>query len=189
MVDRRVRKTKKLLREGLGELLKSKPIKDITVREIAELTDINRGTFYLHYKDIYDMLEQIENEMFEEFNAIISAYTPEAITNNNQSLPLLADIFKYFADNSNMCAVLLSKNGDIAFVNRIKNIVKERCLHNLITIYNIKNMQNFEYFYSFIISGCIGIFETWLNNGMKENPKEMATIAERIIINGVKAFC
>lgn len=59
-VDRRVRKTKRQLRQALTQLLQQKPIKDITVREIADLVDINRGTFYLHYKDVYDMLEQIE---------------------------------------------------------------------------------------------------------------------------------
>ena len=65
--DRRVRKTKRLLREGLAKLMLEKPVKNITVREISELVDINRGTFYLHYKDIYDMVEQIQNEIFEEF--------------------------------------------------------------------------------------------------------------------------
>ena len=53
-LDSRVRRTKRLLRQGLTELLKQKSIKKITVRELSELIDINRGTFYLHYKDIYD---------------------------------------------------------------------------------------------------------------------------------------
>lgn len=72
-VDRRVRKTKRQLRLALTKLLQEKPIKDITVREIADMVDINRGTFYLHYKDVYDMLEQVEAEMFEEFNQILNA--------------------------------------------------------------------------------------------------------------------
>ena len=64
-VDRRVRKTKRQLRLALTKLLQETPIKDITVREIADMVDINRGTFYLHNKDVYDMLEQVEAEMFE----------------------------------------------------------------------------------------------------------------------------
>ena len=58
-VDRRVRKTKRQLRQALTVLLQEKPIKDITVREIADMVDINRGTFYLHYKDVFDMLEPV----------------------------------------------------------------------------------------------------------------------------------
>ena len=74
-LDSRVRRTKRLLRQGLTELLKQKSIKKITVRELSELIDINRGTFYLHYKDIYDLVDQIEKELFDEFERILSNYT------------------------------------------------------------------------------------------------------------------
>ena len=63
--DRRIRKTKQQLQEGFIHLRKSKSIKDITVKELCELTDLNRGTFYLHYKDIYDLSEQMENEIIQ----------------------------------------------------------------------------------------------------------------------------
>lgn len=66
--DRRVRKTKALLLKGLMQLMETKDIRDISVKELSDLVDINRSTFYLHYSDIYDMLAQIENELFIEFN-------------------------------------------------------------------------------------------------------------------------
>ena len=47
-LDRRIRKTRRVIRQCLTELLKTKRIQDITVREISEKADINRGTFYLH---------------------------------------------------------------------------------------------------------------------------------------------
>ena len=58
--DRRVRKTKTQLKAGLAGLLKEKGINEITVTELTEQVDINRSTFYLHYRDIYDMMEKIE---------------------------------------------------------------------------------------------------------------------------------
>ena len=57
--DRRVRRTKKLLSQGLIELMQHKQVKDITVRELAERVDVNRGTFYLYYRDIFDLLERL----------------------------------------------------------------------------------------------------------------------------------
>ena len=48
--DRRVKRTKKLLADALAALMKQKPLKSITVRELTELADLNRGTFYLHFK-------------------------------------------------------------------------------------------------------------------------------------------
>ena len=60
--DRRVRRTKKLLSQGLIELMQHKQVKDITVRELAERVDVNRGTFYLYYRDIFDLLERLEDK-------------------------------------------------------------------------------------------------------------------------------
>ena len=57
--DRRVRRTKKLLTQALTQLLQRKQVNEITVRELTDLADMNRGTFYLYYKDISDMLEKI----------------------------------------------------------------------------------------------------------------------------------
>ena len=59
--DRRVRRTKAMLRAALTELLKTKPVNEISVTELTRLADVNRGTFYGHYKDIFDMVEQLEN--------------------------------------------------------------------------------------------------------------------------------
>ena len=53
-MDRRVRKTRALLLQGLVKMMENHDIQDISVKELTELVDINRGTFYLHYDDIYD---------------------------------------------------------------------------------------------------------------------------------------
>ena len=57
-----------LLLQGLVKMLETHDIQDISIKELTELVDINRGTFYLHYDDIYDMLHKVEDEMFQEFN-------------------------------------------------------------------------------------------------------------------------
>ena len=66
--DRRVRRTKKLLTQALTELLQKKQINEITVKELTDLADMNRGTFYLYYRDIFDMLEKIEAELFQKLD-------------------------------------------------------------------------------------------------------------------------
>ena len=70
-VDRRVRKTKKQLRQALMHLMAEKPSRSISVRELAERADINRGTFYIHYKDVGDLLQRLEDEMATPAGAII----------------------------------------------------------------------------------------------------------------------
>ena len=61
--DRRVRKTKKQLRSALTSLLLEKDISRVTVRDVADLADVNRGTFYAHYSDVYDLLHQLEDDL------------------------------------------------------------------------------------------------------------------------------
>lgn len=185
-VDRRVRKTKRQLRQALTVLLQEKPIKDITVREIADMVDINRGTFYLHYKDVFDMLEQIENDIFEEFNDLIRAHPPAE--DQGKPLPLLTDVFTYFAANADMAIALMGPNGDHAFIDKLKDLVKERCFYDWMQVYSSSNSKNFAYFYAFVVYGCIGLFQNWLETGMKETPEEMAALAEQMILNGVKVL-
>ncbi len=73
--DRRVKRTKKALRDCLFQLLDEKSVEDITVKELTAMADINRSTFYFYYKDIEDMIVQIQNEIYAVFerNVIRSA--------------------------------------------------------------------------------------------------------------------
>ena len=68
--DRRIEKTEYVLVNSLAALMHSKNIKDISVKELCEYANVNRGTFYLHYNDIYDMLDTIWKTFF--LNMIIS---------------------------------------------------------------------------------------------------------------------
>ena len=63
--DARVRYTKKVLRESLLYFLQFKSITEISVKEVCGRAEINRATFYKHYKDCCDLLEQIENQVLD----------------------------------------------------------------------------------------------------------------------------
>lgn len=182
--DRRVRKTKKSLKDGLAKLMLEKSMNDISVKELTEYVDLNRGTFYLHYKDIFDMVEQVENEMLQELKTVMNSHSTKEI--NCKPLPLLEDAFIFLKENAPMCTVLLSTNGDIAFVKKLKDVVREKCFKDWMILFNVEKADKFEYVYSFILSGCLGLFESWLKDGLKETPKEMAKLAEDIILHGIE---
>ena len=69
--DHRVRVTKLLIRKAFTSLLSEKPIESITVKELCALAGINRGTFYTHYQDIYELLGEIEEAMVSEIDAAL----------------------------------------------------------------------------------------------------------------------
>lgn len=68
--DRRIRYTRYALQNALIACMQQKPFNRITVREICETADINRSTFYMHYKDIYELLDEIEEQVYQEIDAI-----------------------------------------------------------------------------------------------------------------------
>ena len=183
-IDRRIRKTKQQLRQSLTALLKEKRIENITVRELAELADINRGTFYLHYKDAFDLLRQIEDELLDELETVLAKYQPGEIRQNG--VRIFTDIYQLAQKNSELVTILLGEHGELNFVTRPNKILRDKCLHDWLEYFRTEDRQEFDHYYVFIVSGCIGLLQYWLNHNMKETPEELASLTEQIILNGVK---
>lgn len=183
--DRRVRKTKRVLRQGLAKLLKEKTINDISVKELTELADIHRGTFYLHYRDIYDLQEQIENEMVQEFLEICNQFSPEDV--KADPCKLLTEIFAYLDENVDMCMALLGPNGDFAFVNKLERIMEEKCLQDWMQLYKQDNADadTYAFFSSFTVSGCVGVLRKWIEGGMVVSTERLAKMIEGMTLYGI----
>jgi AcrR family transcriptional regulator len=181
-MDRRVRKTRMQLRAGLTQLMREKTIKDITVRELAQLVDINRCTFYLHYRDIYDMVEQVEQEVFDEFEALVRAHPAEEL--QDTPISLLRDLFDFFSDNADLCAAFIGGNGDMAFFNKLIALIRERVVE-FWKQEKKKDPEQYDYYFSFLAAGFMGIIHEWYARDMKEMPAQMATMAEQLVLHGM----
>lgn len=181
--DRRVRRTKKMLAQGLTQLMQQKQVKDITVRELADLVDVNRGTFYLYYRDIFDMLEKIETELFERFNQIIASHREGPILSQTQ--PMLIDLFHFVAENQEICRILLSPNGDMKFLERLSRLVEEHLRADWLSSCDGMSESEFEYRYSFGVLGCVGLVRAWLKHHCAESADSMAVLADTLIQQGI----
>ena len=182
-VDRRVRKTRKQLRECLITLLKEKKVQDITVRELTDMADLNRGTFYLHYKDVFDLLEKTEAELQEDFHQLVCKH--DAVDLKQRPSVIFNEIYSLVYDNADLIEILLGENGDLNFVNRLKQLIREKCLKDWMEVFRSGNAAAFDAFFSFIVSGCIGLVQYWLQTGLKETPEQMAKLTEHIITKGI----
>lgn len=185
-VDRRVRKTRRILRQCLTTLLKEKKIQDITVREIADMADINRGTFYLHYRDVFDLMEQIEKELTEELEAVLERYSAAELL-EKPSL-IFSELYPLVQNNADIISILMGENGDLNFVNNLKKIVRDRFLLRWLDLKFTGDPASLGAYSSFIISGCIGIVQYWLENGMEESPEQMTELTEEFILKGIRVL-
>ena len=120
--DRRVRRTRKMLTQALTQLMQEKQIKEITVKELTDLADMNRGTFYLYYRDVYDMLEKLEDSMFEALDSIAALHETDAA--RQETNPILLDVFHFIEENQEIVRVLLSPHGDMKFLHRLYEVIK-----------------------------------------------------------------
>lgn len=182
--DRRIRKTKAQLRAGLAKLMKDKSIKEITVKELVDEVDINRSTFYLHYTDIYNMLDEIEKELLREITDSIAAHP---IGLNGNTFPFIADMFTILADNRDICTALMGPNGDSTFIYKIEGIIEENSVRSL-SQYFSGSITDLKYSYAFCLSGCVGLIKAWLQSSGAESPEHMAELTYQMVLNSLKTF-
>jgi AcrR family transcriptional regulator len=189
--DRRIIRTKRMIRDALTELMKEKGFEGITVRDLTTKADINRGTFYLHYQDKYDLLEQSEDEIIMEIEKIafslqnLSGKDGLSFFNQNEPIPFLVKLFEYFLNNSAFIKVILGPKGDPSFQVKIKEVMKKNILQNLSKRFKQEKMLVPEdYFFAYVSSAHLGVIQHWLNSGMKETPLEISFILTRMVFLG-----
>lgn len=185
--NRSVKYTKRRLHQSLIQLMDENPITQIQVKELTELANVNRGTFYFHYKDIYDMLEQMEEEFFSNFEALFSEQ-PGNEYSTQLTENYLHSIFMFVYDNRDFCRILLGPNGDMAFVEKMKRFVYDKCCGYWILLNPRLEKSKSDSFNAFIVNGCIGIMTEWLRGNAKETPEEIADTAAAVVSSSIRAY-
>lgn len=113
--------TKANLRTAFWTLYTEKPIEKISIKEITDLAGYNRGTFYLYYKDVYDIFTQIEDELLEKIAAVLNQSMQENETFDlSKQMSVLLELMR---THEQYACILLSDNGDPHFVTRLKEII------------------------------------------------------------------
>ena len=170
--NRKIRYTKMVLRNSLMELMKTKSILSVTIKDLCELADISRSTFYAHYKDQYDLLRQIEEETLSYFEDMLNKY--KDIRSKKDTARMVEEMLTYIANNKNSIQVLLSENGDLSFQRKM---FLHFTGHNRITGYLSEKQQDDEtntYYSVFLIHGAIGLVQHWLKNNTSTPVPQLA---------------
>lgn len=181
--DRRVRRTKQLIKQSLIELMHEKEFKEITVKDITDRADLNRGTFYLHYVDIYDLLNSIESEILTTIERLLLTY--HDTSSFNSRFELLQEVFSYIEDNRLLFEALLNSQVEEQFLTKLQNFIKTLGLELMKAVYKDTSRPHYSYFLSFVLNGVLGVTEQWFKNGMDLSASEMATMIDHFIIDGI----
>lgn len=187
--DRRLLRTRQLLRQTLLELMAEKGYKNVTVTDIATRANINRGTFYLHYKDVPDMLEQLKEELFERISRHIAELDPRQVVehaNNGQVYPTAVKIFEEFAAHADFFKVLIGPKGDMSYAYRFKTFMAGH-LHSRLALFQPDDRRLAvprEYIIAYMSSANLGVLLHWIDTGMQRTPQEMGAIMTQLVAKG-----
>jgi len=176
--DRRVRKTKKALREGLAELLADKSIQYITVRELTDKADVHRSTFYANFKDIYDLYNHIEETVVDELNNILLS------VQNLESAQIVILLLQFISDNKQVSRLVLGNNASSAFLHRISALFKGLCNTHWQQIHNLSiPTHKLGVYTHFLYSGYLGVISEWVASDFALPENELVELLSDIDIN------
>ncbi|WP_240420793.1 TetR/AcrR family transcriptional regulator [Paenibacillus periandrae] len=168
-VDRRILKTKEAINKAFLELFSEKEFEQITINDIADRANVNRGTIYLHYTDKYDLLYKcIDFHLSKMFSSCTIHVNLEKDDFISEQKP----IFKYFEDNFLFFSSMISNKITSLFQERMLSFVKSSIKKNLDQSTN--QTIDKELVTQFNASAFVGIIEWWIQNKMPHSPQYMA---------------
>ena len=187
-VDRRIVRTKLAIRDALVTLIKEKGFDALTVSDIADRADINRGTFYLHYQDKFDLLEQTETEILQGIQLLFlqaSSLHAGDFNTIDHLQRLVITLFEYVKERADLMDAFLGLQGNYSFITRIRNMMERNLqLGALPGLHAEHFLVPQEYLISYILHAHLGVLQAWLVAGCKEPPQEMAQILFRLSFDG-----
>ena len=181
--DARVRYTKMVIKNSFCKILEKKPLTKVTVKEICEMSEINRATFYKYYCDPYDLLDKIEHE----FLVFLFYNVGQSIPNGFKEI--FTFILVSIKAEGEVYRTLFSENGD----PHLPGVIVSSCYQKYAAIDNDTGFQNLDtakkaWLFYFIAQGCSGILSQWMENEMKEPICEVADFADKLIQSTLQAL-
>lgn len=150
-MDRRIKKTEDQILHATLRLLNKEKMSELTVKEICIEANVSRSTFYLHYTEPRDVVEQLYNEVAVTLTNILDNF--DFASNSLDADKLLSDIFEEVEMYKDYFAVLLTTGYHSDFRRRLKKILEDKILND--NAYRYRNLQEFGYYVDFIISGLV----------------------------------
>lgn len=177
--NRRVKMTKKMMKDTLIDLLDEKPLEKITVTEICKNADVNRSTFYAYYEDISALMLEIEDELLEHVTVYAENFNDYT---DKKMLEVFEEFFEYVRENAKVFRVLMLRHDNISFNRRMLDTIMEKYKMSL----ECNGELPAKYTYIYSVSGVIGIMREWIDSGFSISSKKLAKMVLQMCVKATK---
>ncbi len=186
-VDRRIQRTRALLRTALMELIIEKGYDEITIQDITDQANVARTTFYLHFSDKDELLFGTMRDIYEELYQLAGETIPESFFTDNES-DCAAEDFIHVQAYADFYKIMIGEKGSAAFLARVRQFLAESIMELSLKkiIPEGKDSRVPLDMMSYALAGAqIGVIKWWLDNGMKESPHKVAFMLEQLMKKGM----
>lgn len=178
--------TKQALVDAFWETAIRRGIQNVTINEVAKRAGFNRGTFYVYFTDINDLLYQAEDEIIQDVRHQFSTIGQIERDSTKRILQTVSSkIIELFGQYDEKIFLLLGKNGDPYYVDRIREEMTALFTNILMPQTNIPHM---EYIAALATSAFTGLLLYWHENGRKISVAELDQIAYRTMLFGISGI-
>lgn len=181
--DRRITKTQKSIKRALIELIEEKDVFQITVKELSEKADINRKTFYSHYRNIDDIFNAIDQDIALKIMRIIEKYKVARIDEISFFIRLNAMI----NENIDFYRKLINASYYSFRFNATKKLLKTV----FVEMFHKKSKvdkDELNLCAEYCSSGIISIYLEWFHTNSKLSLNDLAILANKIVTNGINSI-
>ena len=179
--------TRKRIIDAFWSLYKEKTIDKITVAEITKITGNNRVTFYHYFKDVYAVLEQVEDDLIKEIQQEVDDFLCDPAFASAQAdvNTLYAISVPIFKKHSEKIFTLLGRNNDSKFMNQFRDSIRT----SIIRFWNMKDdIKYLDYVMEYSYSAMIGLMAKWYENGHDLTDGEFLKMAQSLVANGILGY-
>lgn len=179
-------RSKKMIKDAFLQLVCEKDISKIRIKEIIELADISKGTFYAHYQDIYAVLEEIENENMNRLIEYLSEHPCETLIEDFS--PFIHRIFTYIEENIEFYQKLFCSQVANNFLQKHQKVFVEFMMKDKKMLKRLRNEKEAERFFSFIAVGTASLIQEYFSTEKNSSLQELRDSLNHCILHGIEAI-
>ncbi len=185
----KIAKTRNKISKAFLPLYAERPLQQISIKALTTAAGINRGTFYLHYQDLNELVTAIENEQIEALaylsrNADTLRYPP---TGTDELAQFFLPIVRYIQSQEDLFRVLLSAHARPNFREAVYQLVKRNLIRRFQSVLSTaggKELAKKECIVEYILSANINVIAYWVQSGITITPEELTDLLSNISIKG-----
>ena len=172
--------TKQSMIDAFWVIAKKRGLNNVTISEITKYADLNRGTFYVYFADMRDLLQQAENEIIQDLRSKVSALFTEDNLADFRSVS--SKVIEVFGGYDDKLFLLLGKEGDPQFLDHVRK--EAATVFNSVLKLKEENPYQ-DYIIAYVTSAFTGLLQFWHETGKEISLAELSGLAHGMTLHGM----